>query len=41
MHFIPTDKYAHLIVIGDSDMIIKGLQRLIKNLHPSLMQIYQ
>jgi ribonuclease HI len=41
MQLILADKFARILVIGDSEMIIKGLRRLNKNAHPNLMQIYQ
>jgi ribonuclease HI len=40
MHLIPESTSYRLIVIGDSDLIVKGLQRLIKNHHFHLMRIY-
>jgi ribonuclease HI len=40
MHLIPANTSYQLIFIGDSDLIIKGLQRLIKHAQPNLMRIY-
>jgi hypothetical protein len=31
---------AKLVVIGDFDLIIKGLRRKIKNVHPTLESIF-
>jgi ribonuclease HI len=40
MHLIPTNTSSRLIVIGDSNLIVKGLQRFIKNDQPNLMRIF-
>jgi ribonuclease HI len=37
---IPVDKMVRVIILGDSNLIIKGLRRLSKNALPSLIRIY-
>jgi len=37
---IPVDKMVRVIILGDSNLIIKGLRRLSKNALPSLIWIY-
>jgi ribonuclease HI len=39
LRLLPVNTSSKLVVIGDSDLIIKGLRRLIKNAHPTLARI--